>query len=287
MEDGEDDREKDERAGDAVQQYGVQAARPQRSRGRLVVGARGDLRGPTAAGGGALQDGQLHGAELGGECVVGVQEKLWDDVEPRALCRADQSHRMPKLSRQCEGVQLAAARLHLIGHIQQHERRQADGEDGRGKHELPVQVGGVEDKQNAVGLGDARHLAGQHFDRDARVLGVRGERVDSGQVDERQVVAPDGLHSARVVLHGYAGIVGHLLTHPGQSIEKGGLAGVRRADQCDGSKARFGAGRRDRRLLDGLQNRGVATHAAAPGASFRKMWRAVSLRRPTSTPSMR
>jgi hypothetical protein len=31
----------------------------------------------------------------------------------------------------------------------------------------------------------------------------------------------------------------------------------------------------------------VTAHLAPPGASFKKMWRAVSLRSPTSTPSMR
>ena len=131
----------------------------------------------------------------------------------------------------------AAARLHLVGHVEQHERGQADGEDGRGEHQLAVHVGGVEDQQDAVGLGHAGHLAGEDVDGDAGVLGVGGERVDAGQVDEGEVVAADGLHAAGVVLDGDAGVVGDLLAQAGEAVEEGGFAGVWRADEGDGAQA--------------------------------------------------
>ncbi len=60
---------------------------------------------------------------------------------------------MAEFAGEREGVELAAAGFHLVGHVEQHERGQADGEDGRGEHELAVEVGGVEDEQDAVGRG--------------------------------------------------------------------------------------------------------------------------------------
>src|ERR1019366_10429606 len=100
LEDGEDDGEEDERAGDAVEQYGVQALRPERGRGRLVVGAGGDLRGPGAAGRGSLQDGQLHRAGRFFEDAVGAQQELRNYVEAGALGGADEGNGMAELAGQ-------------------------------------------------------------------------------------------------------------------------------------------------------------------------------------------
>ena len=286
LEDREDDGEEDERAGDAMEQYRIQAARPQRGGRRLIVGAGGDLRGPGAAGGGCLDDRQLHGARRFLDDIVGVEEEFGDDVEACAFGGADERDGMAEFAGQGERIQLAAAVLHLIGHIQQHQRGQPDGEDRRGQHQLAVHVGGVQDQENAVGLGHAGHLAGQHVDGHACIFGVSRERVDAGQIDEREVAAANGLHTAGVVLHGDAGIVGDLLTHPGKPVEEGGLARVRWADESDGAQARFLAGRRGR-LFDWLKNGGMAAHTAVLAVSLRKMWLAVSLRRPTSMPSIR
>ena len=138
---------------------------------------------------------------------------------------------MAEFAGQGERVQFAAAVFHLIGHVQQHHGGQADGENRSGQHQLPVHVGRVQHQQHAVGLGHTGHLAGQHLHGNAGVLGIGGQRVDSGQVDEREVVAADRLHAAGVVLDGDAGIVGDLLPHAGQAVEKGGLARVRGADE--------------------------------------------------------
>ena len=104
LEDGDDDGEEDERAGDAMQQDGVEAAGPQGGRGRLVFGARGDLRGPVAAGGGGLQDGKLDGARAVVGAAAGAGEEVGDDVEALAVGGADEGDGMAELLGEGEGV---------------------------------------------------------------------------------------------------------------------------------------------------------------------------------------
>jgi hypothetical protein len=221
------------------------------------------------------------------EDVVRVQKEVGDDVEAGALGGADERDGVAEFAGERERVQLAAAILHLIGHVEQHQRGQPDGEDRRGQHELPVHVGGVEHQQDAVGLGHTGHLAGEHVDGNAGIFGVSRERVDAGQIDQGEVAAADRLHAAGVVLHSDARVVGDLLAHAGEAIEEGGLAGVRRTDEGDGAQARPLARRWGRRGIDRLKDCGVAAHTAALAVSLRKIWLAVSLRRPTSMPSMR
>ena len=202
---------------------------------------------------------------------------------------------MTQLLGEREGVDLAAAGVELVRHVEQHQRGQADGEDGRSEHELAVDVRGVEDEKHQVRARHAGHATSEDFDGDARVFRVSGERVDAGEIDEREVAAADGLHAAGVMLHGDAGIVGDLLAHAGEAVEEGGFAGVRRTDERDCADAWTCASGQGRLLCDlgRIENgaRGVAVaHRRTPAAAEvrrRKMWHAVSLRRPTSTPSMR
>jgi len=221
--------------------------------------------------------------------AAGAEEEVGDDVEAFALGGADEGDRVAELFGEGEGVDLTAAGLELVGHVEQHERGQADGEDRRGEHELAVHVRGVEDEEDAVGDGDAGHLAGEDFDGYAGVFGVGGERIDAGEVDEREVAAADGLHLAGVVLDGDARVVGYLLAHASEAVEEGRLAAVWRADERDGAEAlgAGGCGNCGCEFFGEVGGRRVAAHAASFLMSFRKMCLAVSLRRPTSTPSMR
>jgi hypothetical protein len=134
---------------------------------------------------------------------------------------------------------VAAARLHQVAHVEQHQRGQADGKHRRGEHELAGEVQGIENQQNGVGLGRAGHFAAQHVDGDARVFRVGSERVDAGQIDEGEVVAADAGHEAHALLDGDAGVVGDLLAQAGEAVEERGLAGVGRADEDDGFENSF------------------------------------------------
>ena len=135
-----------------------------------------------------------------------------------------------------KGIDLAAARLHQVAHVEQNERGQAEREHRRGQHELARQVQGIENQQNGVGLGRAGHLALEHVDGDARIFRVGSERVDAGKIDEREVVAAHAGHEAHALLDGDAGIVGDLLAQAGEPIEERGLAGVGRSDEDNGAE---------------------------------------------------
>jgi hypothetical protein len=93
-----------------------------------------------------------------------------------------------------EGIDVAAALLHEVGHVEQDEGGQADGKDGRGEHQLAGEVQGIEDEDDGVGLGGAGHFAAEHVDGDAGIFRVGSEGVDAGQIDEGEVVAADAGH---------------------------------------------------------------------------------------------
>ncbi len=160
---------------------------------------------------------------------------------------------------QLEGVELAAAGLHQVAHVEENERGQAERKNRRGQHELAGEVQGIEHQQDSVGLGRAGHFALEHVDGDARVLRVGTERVDAGQIDEGEVVAAHAGHQAHALLDGDAGVVGDLLAQAGEAIEKSGFAGVGRADEDDGMQRSAGRG------YGGLKGRSFAAgiHRAA------------------------
>jgi predicted HD phosphohydrolase len=88
---------------------------------------------------------------------------------------ADLGYGRAEFAGQLEGVDVAAARLHQVGHVEQDQGGQADGKDRRGQHQLAGEVQGIEDQQDGVGLGRAGHFAAQHVDGDAGVFRVGGE----------------------------------------------------------------------------------------------------------------
>ncbi len=78
--------------------------------------------------------------------------------------------------------------------------------------------------------------ASQHdVGRDAFLEGVRAQGEHAGEIDELDDRVTE-LRVADVFFDGDAGIVTGPLTQAGQAIEEGALAGVRVADDCDGSR---------------------------------------------------
>ena len=191
---------------------------------------------------------------------------------------ADLGHGCAEFAGQLEGVDVAAARLHQVAHVEQDQGGQAERKDRRGQHQLAGEVQGIENQQDSVGLGRAGHFAAQHVDGDAGILRVGGEGVDAGQVDEGEVVAADAGHQAHALLDGDAGVVGDLLAQTGQAIEKSGLAGVGRADEDDGLErsrgaAALGAAQRPE-LRSRRSSRGLERALRVFGfGSFRSSWR--------------
>ena len=103
-----------------------------------VAGAAAHLRGPVVRAGRVADHGQLHA--LGLAVAVLLIEEARDGVEPRAVDGADLRHRRAQFARQLERVDLAAARLHQVRHVQQHQRGQAHGKHRHGQHQLPRQM---------------------------------------------------------------------------------------------------------------------------------------------------
>jgi hypothetical protein len=158
----------------------------------------------------------MTGSESGLALRVAVLliEEERDGVEAGAMTALICATGSAELARQLERVDVAAARLHQVAHVEQDQRGQADGKHRRGEHELARQMKRVEHQQNGVGLGRAGHAAAQHVDGDARVFRVGSERVDAGQIDEREVFAADAGHEAHALLDGDAGVVGDFWRRP-------------------------------------------------------------------------
>jgi hypothetical protein len=89
----------------------------------------------------------------------------------------------------------------------------------------------VQNQEDRVGLGRARHLALQHVYRDACILRIGIQAIDARQVDQREVVAAHSRHRAHALFHGHARIVCHLLAQACQAIEKRRFVGIGRTDQ--------------------------------------------------------
>ncbi len=155
---------------------------------------------------------------------------------------ADLGDGRAQLASEFQRVDVAAAGVHQVAHVEQNQRGQAESQNRRGQHQLAGQMQGVENNEHRVRLGRAGHFAAEYVDGDAGVFRIRSQRVDAGQVDQGEVVAAHAGHQAHALLDGDAGVVGHLLAQACQSIEKSGLAGVWRPDEHDGFE-RSGGGR--------------------------------------------
>ena len=138
-----------------------------RERG-MIAGAAADLRGPGVGAGGVAEHGQGELRRVGLGCVLIEEER--NGFETGAVDGTDLRHGSAQFASQLEGVELAAAGLHQVAHIEENECGQAEGEDRRGQHELAGKVQGIEDKQDSIRLGRAGHFALEHVDGDAGVF---------------------------------------------------------------------------------------------------------------------
>ena len=82
-----------------------------------------------------------------------------------ALPRADERHRRSQLRGKRGEIELALALAQVVGKIQDDQRRNAERQDGRGQHQVPAQVGGVEHQQDGIRFGRIGAIAGEHIVR--------------------------------------------------------------------------------------------------------------------------
>ena len=98
-----------------------------------------------------------------------VEEDI-DRLEAGAFGGADLGYWNSKLLRQLQRIDVATALLHQIGHVQQNECWQAQREDRRGQHQLAGQVERIQNQEDGVGLGSARHIAMQDIHRNTSIF---------------------------------------------------------------------------------------------------------------------
>ena len=187
---------------------------------------------PLAAARNVLQNRQLYarGCE---RCSAGRSafHELENFLDALALGSADERHRRTKLARQLGRINVAAAAFQIVGHIEDHQRRQLEAEDRRREHQMAAEVGAIQDQQQRIGLGDAGHGAGQDVARHLFIFRPRVQAVDAGQIDQHYVaVLMWHFGFTDALFYRDAGKVRHLLAQPSEAIEERRFAGVRRAD---------------------------------------------------------
>ena len=125
-----------------------------------------------------------------------------------------------------------------VHHVQHEDDRTAEVEDLVDQVEVPLEVGRVDDAEDAVGLRGVAAPAEQHVARDGLVGRARGERIRAGQVDDRDGLAVLGVGRADLFLDGDPGIISDLLLQAGEGVEERALAAVGIAHQRIGGRAR-------------------------------------------------
>ena len=123
----------------------------------------------------------------------------------------------------------AAVAPHLVHHVQCQHHGHIQLQKLHGQIEVPLDIGGVHDVDDAGGLFVDDELPG-----DDLLAGIGGHRVDSRQVSDFCVrIIPD---CAALPIHRYTGEIAHMLVCAGQLIEQRGFAAVLVARQCKGQR---------------------------------------------------
>ncbi len=218
----------------------------------------------------------------------GALEELVDHFDAVTLGRAHERHRRSELLGEGGRVEGAAPRLELVGHVQDDERREAEGEDRSREDEVALEVRRVEDQEDRVRLLLAGHRPGQDVAGHALVLRARREAVDARQVDEDDLPVAVEARAAAPLLDRHAGIVRDLLAEAREAVEERRLAGVRRPDEADEPGGAPERQRRHRAAVAVVQGaHRLSPVARATDAASRCMCLAVSPRRANSVPSTR
>ena len=136
--------------------------------------------------------------------------------------RADQRDGRAEFGRQCSRIDVTAAAAKIIGHVQDHQRRQSESQDRRGKNEMPLQVGAIENQQHGVRTCNAPQLALQYVMRNLFVFRTRSKTVDARQIHQHHVLRVD-LGAACVLLDRDTGEVRDFLPQSGKPVEKCGF----------------------------------------------------------------
>ena len=133
------------------------------------------------------------------------------------------------------------SRLQLVDHRQGDTDRKPQTGGFRQERQAPFDRRGVDDHHDAVRRRLAE-TAREHLDRDRLVFRLRLEAVDAGQVDQPDIVGTEpSLEIALTAVDRYTRVVPRLGPMPGEGVEQGRLARVRRPQDRDAPRPPAGA----------------------------------------------
>ena len=181
LEHDEHDCSEDERAEEGMEQRGIETVGPAANRGFADDCRSGDFASPALEVDEVAFDQGMNPAERRGKHVVQGAVQL-GKAAAADRDRFDNGH--AKLPLKHFGVELKSVALGKIDHVERDDRRQSKLDELQREAEVIVEVGGVEDDDQGVGLALALLLAEQHIASDRFVGACRLETVGAGQVDE-------------------------------------------------------------------------------------------------------
>ena len=144
-------------------------------------------------------------------------------------------HRHAQLSLHGVDVDASAVGRDLVHHVQGHHHGHSHLQKLHGQIQVPLDVGGVHDVDDAVGLFVQDEVPG-----DDLLTAVGRHGVDAGQVRDQGVLI--SLNGAVLAVHRHTGKIAHVLVGAGEPVEEGGLAAVLVADQGEGQGLPLGHG---------------------------------------------
>ncbi len=131
---------------------------------------------------------------------------------------------------QLPGPDPDAARLRQVHHIEGHQHGDAEFHHLGDEKKVPLEVAGVDHAENGIGLGNAVGFPLQDLPGDLLVGRAGREAVHTGQINQFDRLAMQGVGGTCPFFHRYPGIVAHTLTQAGESVEECAFAGVGIAD---------------------------------------------------------
>ena len=114
-----------------------------------------------------------------------------------------------------------------VDHVESDDGGQAQLENLGNEVEIALQVGGIEDTEQALGSRGVLPQVQQHITGDQLVGGMGSQAIAPGKVEEFDPFPVLADELARILLNGDPGIVADFLPEAGEGIEEGGLARIR------------------------------------------------------------
>ena len=139
------------------------------------------------------------------------RERLGNFVQSVALGGDDRNDRDAQRLRQNGGIDPDTMLERGIAHCQRNNDRNAKVEKLRRQVKISLQVGGIHDIDNGIGARRIVTVAQENIAGDSLIWGVRGQRVEAGQVDQADDNPAIGRDTAFFALDRNSGIVADLL----------------------------------------------------------------------------